>query len=119
MRIGPQRDAPRRRSPPGIWSRTPNQRIESAPIRAFCASRDPSTRPETRPVHNFFSGHEGGCGGASPDLKRRLQMAPLNRRCGANLEISKHKKPHFIGTFSRCRNFARNRASKKSFRLLP
>jgi hypothetical protein len=70
-------------------------------------------------VHNFFSCREGGCVGASPDLKRYAQMAPVNRQRRANLEISKHKKPHSIGTFSLRENFARNRASKKSFRLLP
>jgi hypothetical protein len=70
-------------------------------------------------VHNFFSRREGGRVGASPDLKRTLQMASINRRCRADLEISKHKKPYFIGTFSLCGNLARNRASKKTFRLLP
>jgi hypothetical protein len=70
-------------------------------------------------VHKFFSRCEGGRVGASPDLKRTSQMAPMNCRCRADLEISKHKKPYSIGTFSLCGNLARNLASKKSFRLLP
>jgi hypothetical protein len=33
-----------------------NRRIDSAPIRAFFTSRDPSTRREKHPVHKFFLG---------------------------------------------------------------
>jgi hypothetical protein len=69
-------------------------------------------------VHKFFSRCEGGRIDASPDLKTTMQMAPMNRRCRADLEISKHKKPYSIGTFSLYGNLTRNRASKKSFRLL-
>jgi hypothetical protein len=55
-------------------------------------------RQEMRPVHNFFL-----CGGARRagmprQQKRRIEMSYPHRRPLQDLQISKQRKPHNIGT---------------------
>jgi hypothetical protein len=46
--------APRRRRTPDAFVTDAAAANRLALIRAFCASPEPSTRPQSRPVHNFF-----------------------------------------------------------------
>jgi hypothetical protein len=53
-----------------------------------------------------------------PDLKTDVPKAPMKSPRRANLEFSKHKKPHFIGTSPRREKFAPNSPNNKSLRVV-
>ena len=117
MRIGREDDALRDCRRAAKTAVEPNQRIEIAPIRAFCASCDPSTHQETHPVHKFFSCRRRRRAAVPRRLKFRARTTRQNCPRRANSEISKQRKPHFIRTSSHREKCARDFASKKSFRV--
>jgi hypothetical protein len=114
MRIGPEEDACGVASVSRAVAAEAESANQIAPIRAFCASHDPSTRQEMRPVHKFFSCRRRRRAAVQQRLKSCAKIARRNCARRADLEISKQRKPRFIGTSLQRENRARNFASKES-----
>jgi hypothetical protein len=63
----------------------------SALIRAFCALRRPSTRPQRPPVHNFFRGAKAAASGAIVAAKLAANGARACLQSGASKNIDAAK----------------------------
>ena len=84
-------------------------------IRAFCAAVGPSTRPQRRPVHNFFAVVNPPTATSIEPAKaryRRRAVRALSTQCS---KMRCGRNPHFIGTSASCLNFSSAIVPAKNF----